>query len=249
MATLVMKPIERNAKVYCVTTAKGGTGKSTLLLHLADGLTENGKRVLIIDTDAQANTTHYFGKTKGTLYDSIKNETPLIIERTENPLLDVVTADMRLADADYSLRKAIGSERVLKDLIEPIRNSYDIVLIDTAPNIGMLTMNSMYCADHIIIPCVAEPFSVEGLQLTLEIKKRIEEKVRNQVIPFNIVITRRRNIRLQDLEEKAIRDAYGDAVLVDVMHEKAVYAEKSCGGKTKLNYEMKYMPLALGMLK
>lgn len=248
-------------KIYTISTCKGGVGKSTLLIHLAEVLTnqprnrgvdnDRNMRVLIVDTDAQANTTHYFGKTKGTLYDSLVNDEPLVVEHTDNPLIDIVTADIRLANADYALSLrdgGMGRERLLADKLAELRMVYDIILIDTAPNLGVLTLNGIYCADKLIIPCVAEPFSVEGLQLTLTIKQRID-RLKQAPMDFNIVITRRKNTVLQKQEEEVIRDAYKDKVVKDVMHEKAVYAENSLGQSHQkmLNSEMRYLPFSLGI--
>lgn len=251
-------------KIFVTSCCKGGVGKSTLLLHLAEVLTNQprnrteeynrNKRVLIVDTDAQGNCTHYYGKSQGTLYDSLVNNKQLVVEHTENPLVDIVTADRMLALADvelsrtYNGRDEDGIYRILASKLMAVKDNYDVILIDTAPNLGTLTMNAMYCADTIIVPCVAEPFGVEGLQLTLDIKRAIDGK-RSTPLDLKIVITRRRNTALQTQVEEAVRNTYGELVCRDVMHEKAVYAENSlrqCHAKM-LNSEMRYLPFGLGI--
>ncbi len=152
---------------------KGGVGKSTTAVNLGAALAVNGKRVLVIDTDPQGNTTTGFGIDKTRLahdiYHVLMQEVPLeeIVVPTEIENLSLAPATINLAGADVELVAALSRETRLRQALASMRDRYDFVLLDSPPSLGLLTINALTAADECIIPVQAEFYALEGLaQLT-----------------------------------------------------------------------------------
>lgn len=161
------------SRIIALVNQKGGVGKSTTAVNLGAALAVNGKRVLVIDTDPQGNTTTGFGvdKTRLThdIYHVLMQETPLerVVVPTEVENLSLAPATINLAGADVELVAALSRETRLRQALAEIRDRYDFVLLDSPPSLGLLTINALTAADECIIPVQAEFYALEGLaQLT-----------------------------------------------------------------------------------
>ena len=161
-------------KIYAIVNQKGGVGKTTSVINLSAFLAGNGRRVLMVDIDPQANATSGIGIDKNQLemsmYDLLLEEASLedVLVKHEEYQLDVVPSHPSLAGAEVELVNSIGREYRLQKALDAVNGRYDYVLIDCPPSLGLLTVNALTAArDGVIIPVQCEYLALEGLaQLT-----------------------------------------------------------------------------------
>lgn len=182
-------------KVISFSNQKGGVGKTTSAVNVAASLGVLGYKVLLIDLDPQGNATSGVGISKKQLKTSINDvllgestaEDAIIVTGFEN--LDIIPANIALAGAEYNLYQEGGSESIMKNALEPIKDKYDYIIIDCPPSLSMLTVNAMVASDGIIIPMQCEFYALEGLsQLTVTIN-RIKANFNSKLNITGILIT------------------------------------------------------------
>lgn len=145
------------SKVISISNHKGGVGKTTSAINIGAGLNLLKKKVLLIDLDPQANLTQSLGLTnqERNIYGALKGEyklEPITILKG----LDIIPSTLDLSGAEIELSSEPGREYILKELIEPLRSSYDFIIIDSPPSLGLLTINSFTASDEILIPLQAQ---------------------------------------------------------------------------------------------
>jgi chromosome partitioning protein len=178
------------AKVISISNQKGGVGKTTTCANLGIGLARNGKKVLLIDADAQGSLTASLGYrepdelpvTLATVMGKIIDDIPVdpqegILHHNEG--IDLLPANIELSSVDVTLVNTMSRETILKQYIDGIKNDYDYVLVDCMPSLGMMTVNALAAADCVIIPVQAQYLSVKGLEQLLH----SIAKVRRQINP------------------------------------------------------------------
>jgi chromosome partitioning protein len=172
-------------KIYVFVNQKGGVGKTTSALNIGAFLAEAGKRVLLVDFDAQANLSSGFGvnSAKPGVYELISGLTPIetTIRDTAVPGLSIIPAGIDLSGAAVELIEQEEREFFLKKALDPVRNRYDYILIDCPPSLGILTVNGLAAADEALIPMQCEYFALEGLSLLIKTIKRIQRRVNSRL--------------------------------------------------------------------
>jgi len=237
--------------VICVANQKGGVGKTTTAAALAQGLSEYEKRVLLIDWDPQASLTITLGfnpdNLKHTGYDVLastinKNRNTSIhdvIVPTSNLNIDLVPANIELSQAQLDLVGAFQRELVLKEMIQPVRKSYDYVLVDCLPSLGLLTVNALSAADGVIIPLQADFLAMKGLTLLLSTIIRVKDRI-NPALEISGILFTMTNSRTLHCKEviEVTRRAFGDKIRVfDTLIPTGVrFKEAPAAGESILTY-------------
>lgn len=184
------------AKVIAILNQKGGVGKSTTTINLGAALGEMGKRVLLVDLDPQGNTSSGLGVEKGELdrcvYD-VLIDPDVVLEDVIVPDVcegvDVAPATINLAGAEVELVAEMARENRLKGAIAPLRCSYDYVLIDCPPSLGLLTVNALVAADKLLIPIQCEFYALEGVTKLLDSMKRVKTYLNPSLDIFGVLLT------------------------------------------------------------
>lgn len=214
------------AVILAVSNQKGGTGKTTTCENLGIGLAQEGKKVLLVDTDPQASLTVALGYPRPddlpfTLSDAMEK---VMLEQLIAPgegLLhhpegvDLMPANIMLSGLEVSLVNAMNREKILKQYLDTVRREYDFILLDCMPSLGMLTVNALAAADQVLIPVQAQYLSAKGLEQLLQtinkVRRQINPKLKIEGILLTMVDSRTNYAK----EISAlIREAYGSNIKV-----------------------------------
>jgi chromosome partitioning protein len=169
------------AKIYVFVNQKGGVGKTTSAINIGAYLAQAGKKVLLVDFDSQGNMSTGVGvsKDKPTVYELLAGQVSAeqAVKHTPVANLDAISASIDLSGAAIELVDQENREYFLKNALEPFRASYDYILIDCPPSLGILTLNGLAAADAVLVPMQCEYFALEGITLLLQTVKKVQEKI------------------------------------------------------------------------
>lgn len=196
-------------KAIAIANQKGGVGKTTTSINLSACLAEKGKKVLVIDTDPQGNTTSGFGIDKNnlemTIYDLILGECSIgdciIKEVIKN--ISLVPSNVNLAAAEIELIGIDRKEYILKREVDYIKSEYDVIIIDCPPSLNMLTINAMTTADSVLVPIQCEYYALEGLSQLIHTINLVKERLNPELDMEGVVFTMfdsRTNLSMQVVE-------------------------------------------------
>ena len=231
------------ADVIALANQKGGVAKTTSTVNLGAALREHGLRVLAVDLDPQGNLTMSQGidteSLDKSMYDVLVHRLP-IVEVIHEREFDVATSTIDLAGAEMALAAMIGRERALQRALEPVKDRYDYILIDTPPSLGLLTINAFTAAQGVIVPVQCEYLSLRGLlqlERTLEmIRENLNPDVRIMGILPTMYDARTSHGR-ESVE--VLRDNFGPLVFDTVIRKTIKFAEAPVIGASLLKYQPK----------
>ena len=178
------------SKTITLSNHKGGVGKTTSVINLGAGLVSLGKKVLLVDLDPQANLSQSLGyrDQELTIYGALKGEQEVKpIEVL--PGLELVPSTLDLAGAEIELSAEAGREFILKELLEPLRSSYDYIIIDSPPSLGLLTINAFTASNEVLIPLQSQYLALQGLTVLQGVIEKIQKRLNKGLKLGGVFIT------------------------------------------------------------
>jgi len=244
-------------KVISISNHKGGVGKTTSAINIGAGLNLLKKKVLLIDLDPQANLTQSLGLINEpiNIYGALRGEYKLQpIEILKG--LDIIPSTLDLSGAEIELSSEPGREYILKELIEPLRASYDFIIIDSPPSLGLLTINSFTASDEILIPLQAQYLALQGLAKLVEVVDKIKGRLNKGLKVGGVFITQydSRKVLNRDVVD-TIQAHFKDEVFKTKIRDNIALAEAPAQGLDIFRYSSKsygaedYLALSKEVLK
>ncbi|WP_270392447.1 sporulation initiation inhibitor protein Soj [Bacillus paranthracis] len=233
-------------KIIAIANQKGGVGKTTTSVNLGAGLAQVGKKVLLVDIDAQGNATTGVGIEKSELDQCIYNvlvedaDVQGVIQKNATENLDVLPATIQLAGAEIELVPTISREVRLQRALQPVRDEYDYIIIDCPPSLGLLTINALTAADSVIIPVQCEYYALEGLSQLLNTVRLVQKHLNKNLAIQGVLLTMldaRTNLGIQVIDE--VKKYFRDKVYRSIIPRNVRLSEAPSHGKPIMQYDAK----------
>ena len=234
------------AKITAICNQKGGVGKTVTAVNLGIGLARAGKKVLLVDMDAQGSLTASLGyqrpdqmeNTLATILGRIILDEPVspgegILHQAE--AVDLLPANIELSGLEVTLVNTMSRETILRDYLNSVRDQYDVILLDCCPSLGMLTINALAAADQVLIPMQAHYLSIKGLEQLIRTISNVKRKINSGLEIAGILITMA-DLRTTYSREiiELLRNSYGDKLRIfnSIIPQSIRAAETSAEGRS-----------------
>ena len=232
-------------KIIAIANQKGGVGKTTTSVNLAACLGVLEKKVLLIDSDPQANASSGLGidteKIKFSTYHLLENNCDVFeaITTTSSPNVDIIPANIDLVAVEIELVDVENREYMLKNSLSQVIDKYDYILIDCAPSLGLLTLNALTAADSLIIPIQCEYFALEGLGKLLNTVKSVQ-KIHNEKLDIEglLLTMYDSRLRLSNQVVEEVQNHFNEMVFKTIIQRNVRLGEAPSYGKSIINYDV-----------
>ncbi len=233
---LSLPTMDGRARVITVTNQKGGVGKTTTVINIASQLALRGHRVLVVDSDSQGNCATGLGVDKS----RVRTTTRDLILRPETAIdsrhatavddLHIIVGDRSLIGLEQEMLRQLGRERRMKEALEPLLSHYDIVLIDTPPSLGLVTINALVASDGILIPVQTEYFALEGLALLAGTIREVRSLLNERLGVDGVLLTMHSQTLLNQQVAGELLESFPDLVVKPAVRRNVRLAEAPSHG-------------------
>ena len=238
--------MRKTAKITAICNQKGGVGKTVTAVNLGIGLAREGKKVLLVDMDAQGSLTASLGyqrpdqmeNTLATIWGRIILDEPVspgegILHQAE--AVDLLPANIELSGLEVTLVNTMSRETILREYLNSVREQYDVILLDCCPSLGMLTINALAAADQVLIPMQAHYLSIKGLEQLIRTISNVKRKINPglEIAGILITVADLRTTYSREIIE-LLRNSYGDKLRIfnSIIPQSIRAAETSAEGRS-----------------
>ncbi|WP_390133194.1 ParA family protein [Bifidobacterium apicola] len=226
------------ARVIAMCNQKGGVGKTTSSINIAGALCLYGRRVLIVDFDPQGAATVGLGinanSVDNTIYTAMFDsslDVHEVVRHTRFDGLDIIPANIDLSAAEIQLVTEVGREQALAATIRPLRQEYDVIIIDCQPSLGLLTVNALTAADGVIIPVAAEFFALRGVALLMQSIEKVRSRINPDLQIFGVLVTMYTKTLHSDEVLQRIYEAFKGKVLHSIISRSIKLPDATVAGE------------------